>query len=437
MRTSAVAPGPRPVPASIGQRLLWLLEQFRGADGAANCPILLRLRGPLDVDCLRTGLDVLAARHEALRTTFSGRGRRLVQVIHPPRSVALRHVDLSGGTDLDRTLHEAVLHEIRRPIDASSWPVRSTLWRLGIGDHALCINMHHLVTDGWSCGLILRDLVALTGPQAAASGLPAVGWQYRDFCTWQQEWLRSEESRHHREYWRRQLHAVRLPEIPLETRSLEGARLANGSLGADIATDLVQALQGKARALRTTLPAVMLAAYYVVLSRATGQQDLAVASFLSNRTRPEMSDTVGLLANMVVLRADLRRSRRFHDVVRAAHLTVMDALVHQGIPYQLLPADTIGQRHRRPDDVVFQMVPHAPGRHIIAGAEAEAILVEALGTRFECELQICPTAAGLRAVLFFNRSRLGDARATDLLAEFVAVLSAAGSGPGPRPLGLS
>jgi Condensation domain len=408
----------RRVPASVGQRLLWLLEQFRGEQGAANCPIVLRLRGALDTDRLVAGLTALAARHESLRTTVEGRGRNLAQLVQPPREVAPRRVDLAGTPDREAVLRAAVLAEIRQPIDVALWPTRSTLWRLAADDHVLCFNMHHAVTDGWSCGLVLRDLDLLT--RADRPPLPDPGWQYGRFCEWQHEWLASERSRTERQYWLNHLAGARLPSIPLKPLPANAPR-EDGSVTADIDAGVVTALQRVARGRRTTLPAVMLAVYNTVLYRLTGDDDLAVASFLSNRTRPEVRETVGLLANMLVLRTRLHGAATFGDVLNRTRDTVAGAFVHQRLPYQLLSVDRTAERGRRPDDVMFQMVPQPSERHSVAGAAAEVYVVDDLGTRFECEFQLYPRDGGLRAVLFFNAARLDPRWAARLMSDYVAL----------------
>jgi hypothetical protein len=415
--------GTQPAPASVGQRLMWLLEQFRGGAGAANCPVVLRLRGPLDEDRLRLGLDRLSARHDSLRTTFSGRGRRLVQEVHDPAPVPLGAVDLGTGTEAgaDAVLRAAVEDEVRRPIDAGHRPARYTLWRLGPGDHALCLNLHHLVTDGWSCALLLRDLDLLTRPAEEGPTLPPVAWQYPQFSAWQHEWLARGGGAAAQRYWARQLDGAAVPDIPLRPRPAGAPGLDGASLAEALDAGTTAALGRLARANRTTLPVVMLAIYDLVLRRATGQDDLAVASFLSNRDRAEVRDTVGLVANMVVLRTRLPAGGGLAGALRAVHETVMDAYVHQALPYQLLPADTMDVGARRPDDVMFQLVPQPVGDHTVAGAAVEVMVVDALGSRFECELQLYPGPAGMRAVLFYNRARLDDGWAAGLLADYVGL----------------
>ncbi|MEY9928671.1 hypothetical protein ABH926_003310 [Catenulispora sp. GP43] len=417
---AAVAGPAGDLPASVGQRLLWVLERFRGEQGAANVPIVLRLRGPLDHGLLAEGLSALTARHESLRTTVSGRGRRLAQHVHPAPEAAPMPV-----VDLTTTVEHAVLAEIGEPIDVQKWPTRTTLWRLDDQDHVLCFNMHHAATDGWSCGLVLRDLSLLT--DAGRPPLPELGWQYSDFCAWQDDWLRGERAKAAHEYWERQLTGAESPGVPLRPTPA-GTPRVDGSVSADISAQTVAALQRVARARRTTLPTVMLALYYAVLHRATGEDDLAVASFMANRGDARAQETVGLLANMLVLRTRLGRESGFDDLVRRAHDTVMAAYVHQGLPYQLLPAAAFQEADRRADDVMFQMIPQQDVPRTVAGAAAEAVVVDNLGTRFEAEFQLYQRFGAIRAVFFFNAARLERRWAADLLADYVALAARAAAG---------
>lgn len=417
----------RRVPASVAQRLLWVLERFRGQYGSANCPVVLRLRGPLDVQRLNDGLTALTARHESLRTTFTGRGARLTQLVHEPRPVRPHHQDRGardgGSADPDRALRAAVTEEVCRPVDAEQWPMRVTLVRLGDDDHGLCVNLHHAVTDGGSCGLIVRDLESLTG---AGPRLPAVRWQYARFCQWQQEWLASQEMNEDKEYWSRHLAGARVPRLPLRPAPAQAGETAwlSGSITETIDASTVSALALIARRQRTTIAPAMLAIYYLVLREHTGDDDLAVASFLANRTRPELHNTVGLLANMAVLRTRIGAGDEFDEVLRRTHITAMNAFVHQGLPYQLLRADTIAEPGRRADDIMFHLVPQMSGPLRMAGAQAEIVVVDQLGSRFECEFQLYPQNGGLRAVLCYNRARLADDLAARLVTDYVATATA-------------
>lgn len=407
------------VPASVAQRLLWVLERFRGQHGAVNCPIMLRLRGRLDDDRLADGLAALVARHESLRTTFTGRAARLTQLVHDARPVPLHREDLTSD-DRDRALRTAITHEVRLPVDPERSPLRVTLFRLADDDHCLFVTLHHAVTDGTSCGLVVRDLRSLTG---CGPPLPPVRWQYPRFCRWQDEWLTGSEVDEDRAYWTDRLAGAHVPRLPL-LPAVSGQPWCGASVTDVLDAATVAALGRLAAAQRTTVATALLAVHYLVLREHTGDDDITVASFLANRTRPEVRDTVGLLANMAVLRTRIDRLDDFAEVVRRTHSTAMDAFVHQRLPYQLLRADTLTEPGRRPDDVMFQVVPRMSGALRIAGADAEIVVVDQIGSRFQCEFQLYPHHDGMRVVLCYNRTRLDDDLATRLVADYVATAGA-------------
>ncbi|WP_406724085.1 condensation domain-containing protein [Streptomyces sp. GD-15H] len=145
---------------SVGQILLWFLDRYRGEEGALNCPTLCRLRGPVDKARLRRALAEVFARHEALRTTFTGGGRRLKALIADRVSPELHEVDLSSVEDPRAAVEDAIAVELGTRIDPTESGVRLTLFRLAADHHVLCFNMHHMVTDAWSCRVILEDLCA-------------------------------------------------------------------------------------------------------------------------------------------------------------------------------------------------------------------------------------------------------------------------------------
>jgi len=424
--------GPRPpmrvaqAPASLGQRLLWLLDHYRGAGGTLNCPLLVRLYGPLEADAVRTAFGAVVSRHEALRTAFRGRGRRLTQLVEESGAVALAEVDLSGHVAREDRLQQAIAEEVRTRIDPTDQPVRMTLWRMGERDHVLCVNMHHLVTDVWSNIVIFREFSSfLDRPNAGGSVLPAPGWQYRQFAEWQRHAFDRGELDAHRDYWKRQLAGARFPKLPrrpaggtLErTAAVESTRIG-------LATAL--ALRRFARSHRTTVFSVMLSVFYVLLHRMTGQTDLAVASLFANRTRREVQNTVGFLANMSILRTCLPERAAFQDVVRATHDTVVDAFTHQALPYQVLePIQTDGARA---GDVVFQLVAETVRTNEDTGINAEVLVSERLGSRFDFELALIPDKNGFRAFLFYAEHQFEPAFVKEFLLNYVSLAAELAAG---------
>lgn len=423
----------RTEPASSGQRLLWMLDHHRGAPGSLNCPLLCRFHGPLDGDALKRAVTRVTARHETLRTSFTGAGRRLTQVINPPRPVEIAAVDLRGEPDPEAALRDAIAAELRTPIDVATWPTRVTLWRLGPAEHALCFNVHHMVTDAWSCGVIFRELTQLYGHATNTAPEPEPpAWQYR-------RWMRHQAVGEragwpaHRTFWRETLAGTQLPALDLGgdgDAPGPGALRTTARAVAELDRTTARRLDRLARSRKTSLFTVMLATYYALLHEETGQEDLAVASLFANRGRTEVQRTVGFLANLVVLRTRFDATEPFTALVDRVGRTVTDAMVHQELPYHLLPANVLPAGDRRVDDVVFQMLPGLGERAQLGELSVEVLVPDAVVSRFDLELTIIPHADGLTALLQYAEQRVAGATAERLAAGFARIAAAAAAAPG-------
>ena len=425
----------RQSPASVGQRLLWFLDRYRGHTGALNCPMVCRLRGAVDEAALQRALDGLAARHESLRTTFSGGGRDLVQVVHEPGPVGLRRVDLRGEADPEAALAATLAADLRTPMDPRVSAVRATLWQTGDDDRVLALTMHHLVTDTWSCDVLFTDLAAAYGREvgdcAAASWQPP-GWQYTQFTSWQDRQLRGEAFSRHREYWQRQLADLRIPALPVRPDSSPNGGERASEHGA-VPTEVGEVLRELARTERTTTFTVLLAVYYALLHQRTGTDDLAVSTLFANRTRPELQRTVGFLANMVVLRTQLPAEATFVDVVRRTRQTVIDAFAHQELPYHLLAQRTERSAGGlRADDLVFQQLAEAlDGTVSAGGVQFQGVVPDVVG-RFDLELALMPRDGGYAVKLYYTADRVDSGWAAGFVAGYTAIAAAAARTPNAR-----
>lgn len=419
--------GQREIKASYGQRLLWLLQRSVGESGALNCPMIVRVRGPLDRIALGVALDRLVARHEALRTTFTGTAYRLGQVIHDPAPTAPpAAVDLRDCDDPPAEAHRLLAAELGTHMDFRSWPTRTALWRVGDLDHILCLNMHHLVTDAYSCGLLYRELADILAAPGRPMSPPT--WQYADFTAAQDAFIAGSASAADRTFWTGRLTGMTLPEVPLAPRPADRRR-TTATARRQIDATATRALRDLARAKRTTLFAVMLGVYYATLAGHTGQDDLAVTSLFANRGRREAAGTVGFLANMVVLRARLPRNATFEDVVDVAAGTARDAFVHQRLPYQLLPIESGNAGGRRVEDVVFQMLGEPIDVSTDAGAVRLSGLVPRGVPRFDLELALIPHRDGLQITLFYAADRLDSAWAETFVDDYANLAAHAGTHP--------
>lgn len=415
-------------PASIGQRLLWQMDRARGANGALNCPVMLRFRGQVDVDALAAALVALVRRHESLRTTFAGRGPHLTQVIHSePRPLPLAMVDLAGEPDPAAALWRAVGDEVRLRADPEECPVRARLWRLASDSHVLCLTMHHLVTDGWSCAVVSQEIGELYG-QLIAGGpeLPAVGWPYRRWAEWQRAQLEGQSLARLQAYWREQLAGAAVPALP-RAADAEPVDGRTAVLRATLDHVTVEHLDHLARARNTTRFGVLLAIYYMLLRQTTGETDLAIASMFANRTHPELRRTVGFLSNMLVLRARLGPRPSLSEVVADVSRTAVGAFAHQALPYQLLPPRTMRPDSPRADSVVFQMFA-GPMRRTRAGdVEIEPVvdIPEGIGSRWEFELSVVPAGTDIGLLLCYANGLYDPVWAKRFLDDYVSLAVAA------------
>ncbi|MCA1682074.1 MAG: condensation domain-containing protein, partial [Actinobacteria bacterium] len=320
---------------------LWFLDEFDPGSGEYITPSALRLRGELDVAALSRALSGLVARHESLRTTFESVGGRGVQVVHPPYEVELPVLDLVGlaegerGTELDRVLAGEAL----RPFDLARGPLlRTRLVRLGAQEHVLSLMLHHIVTDGWSMGVLLGDLgelyrAELTGTAAQLAVLPV---QYADFAVWQRDRVSDSVAEEQLDYWKRQLAGVSPLELPTDRPRPAVHTTAGATQEFMVPASVAVGLKELGRGQDGTLFMTLVAACQVLLARWSGQDDVALGTVTSGRDRAELEGLVGFFVNTLVLRSQLDRTRTFNEFLAGVKGDVLDAFAHQDVPFERL-----------------------------------------------------------------------------------------------------
>jgi hypothetical protein len=419
----------RELPASEAQRLLTVLEHYRGIEGSLNCPLVCGIHGPLPPGVLDAAVNRLTERHEALRTTFVRRSHRLTQLVHEPRAVPWTRVDLSAEPDPERAAREELQAELRTRIDVSTWPTRARLWRLAPDEHLFCFDVHHLVTDLWSTRVLFEDLVdglALALGDSVEVREPA--WQPSAHQAWLAQRAREGALDRHGRYWCEQLAGMEPPRLldPAPVPRHAGRESVRERI--DVAT--AKELGELARRERTTLFVLMFSVFVAMIHRRTGQTDVAVASLFANRSRPELQRTVGFLVNLVLLRARLPSRPSLRDVLRAAEGSVRGAFLHQELPYHMLPRGvTVARAGRRADEVVFQMVAAPIERVCVRGGlRVEAEVPDVVG-RFDLELALLPSPNGMALKLDHRLDRLERGAARAMAREYCALAAAAAAAP--------
>ncbi|HEX2264347.1 MAG TPA: condensation domain-containing protein, partial [Pseudonocardiaceae bacterium] len=340
LSTIPLVPRDGDLPLSFAQQRLWFLDQFEPNSAEyIITPIALRLRGALDVDALNSALSGLVARHESLRTTFHAVDGRGAQVVHPPERVEVLVRDLSDlpVAEKEPELARILEQECTRPFDLAEGPLmRPQLVRLDQQEHVLTVTMHHIVTDGWSTGLIDSELSVLyaAAVQGELPRLPELPVQYADFAVWQRDRLSGEVLAEQMGYWRKQLDGVAPLELPTD-RPRPAVQTKNGALVEfQIPAAVTAGLRELGRRHDGTLFMTLIAACQTLFHRWSGQDDIAVGTVVSGRERAELTGLVGILVNTLVLRSQVDRERTFREFLASVKTTVLDAFANQDAPFE-------------------------------------------------------------------------------------------------------
>ena len=326
------APRDGRLPLSFAQQGLWFLHRLAPGSPVYNMPGLVRLSGSLDPAASRAALSAIVARHEALRTTFPMAGGKPYQEIGPAVPVLVPVVDLSALPDADREARRLAFEEGRRPFDLARGPLlRALLLRLGPEEQRLAVVLHHIVADGWSLGILAREMSALLRGEA----LPELAVQYADYACWQRRWP-AEILDRQLAWWTGRLAGLTPLELPTD-RPRPPAQSFRGGL-------VCAALPALPRDRRATPFLQLLAAWQVLLHRLTGQSDVAVGSPAASRSRRETEGLVGLFANTLVLRADLSEEPDFAGVLARVREAALLAQAHQDLPFERLVTELAPER---------------------------------------------------------------------------------------------
>ena len=361
---------PLAFPASFAQQRLWFLHYLEPGAASYNLPVALRLTGQLDAGALEESLNEILRRHDALRTRFPVRDGVPVQVVTPLRQIALQPTDLADipADRRDAEASRAASLEAARPFDLAEGPLfRARLFRLEEENHVLVVTMHHIVSDGWSIDVFLKELGLLYEAfrQGQPSPLPELPIQYADYALWQKKWLRGEVLEAQLEYWRKQLAGIpaRL-ELPTDRPRGAAPSHRGATLSAILAPGLLQGLKALARQENATLFMVLLAAFQALLSRYTGEDDIPVGSPIAGRTQQETESLIGFFVNTLVLRGDVKGDPTFRHFLGRVRETALQAYAFQDLPFEKLveelqPARTL--THTPLFQVLFQLTPVSGG----------------------------------------------------------------------------
>jgi amino acid adenylation domain-containing protein len=393
--TGAITPAvDGPAPLSFAQERLWFLAQLDPESAAYNIPRMLELKGRLDLGALLRSFDEVIRRHSVLRTTFVTQGDVPFAVVAPTRAMRLPVVDLAvlAATGRQSAASELARAEAERPFDLSAGPlIRGTMLRLAEDQWILLVTMHHIITDGWSTGVLVRELSALYKAFRAGepSPLAPLAVQYCDFASWQRHWLSGATLERELLYWRRQLDGVAMLEFPTDFPRRISARPPAANLHFLLAPECAAGIHALNRAESVSLFMTLLAAWQTLLARYCQQADIAVGTPIANRNRLETEPLIGFFVNTLVLRSTVSGGLTFRELLAQTRRSMLDAYDHQDVPFERLVEELAPERDmvRSPLFQVMLALQNAPREDLDLG-ELRISAVEPAATQAKFELML-------------------------------------------------
>lgn len=424
-------------PLSFAQQRLWFMDRMEPGGRSYNLPAAVRLEGQLDVAALENSLREIVSRHESLRTTFALVGGQPVQVIAPTLPVTLAVVELGylGAEDREVEALRLAGDEARAPFDLSVGPLlRTRLLKLSDDEHVLLLTMHHIVSDGWSMGVLIREMAALyeafrRGAESSLSELPI---QYADYAEWQREYLQKDVLEELLEYWKGQL--VGAPALQLPTdRPRPAARSHCGAKrGLELDAGLTRQLKDLSRREGATLFMTLLASFAVLIYRYTGQQDILVGTDVANRNRSEVEGLIGFFVNMLVVRMNVLGNLNFRQLLRRVREVTLGAYAHQDLPFEKLVEELQPERslsHNPLFQVAFVL--HntlAPGL-TLPNLKLSPVEVSTDAAIFDLLLSMAETPHGLIGSLIYSTDLFDDSTITKMVEHFRNLLDSIVTNP--------
>jgi amino acid adenylation domain-containing protein len=435
--------GEGPAPLSFSQRRLWFLDQMEPGSALYNLPNAVRLRGALDLPALERALGEIVRRHEALRTTFAQADGSPVQVIAPFGGFTLPVQDLSalGEAEREAAARRLVGDDAERPFDLAAGPLfRAELLRLGAEEHVLLVSMHHIVSDGWSQGLLLREMSALYAAfrEGRPSPLPELPVQYADYAAWQHEQMAGGVLNRQLAYWRERLAgAPELLELPADHPRPAVQTYRGATVPVDFSPELLERLQALGRGEGATLYMTLLGALQVLLSKYSGSDDVVVGSSIAGRTRKEVEELIGFFVNTLVLRTDLSGDPSFRELLRRVREVTLGAYANQEVPFEKLVAELQPERslsHSPLFQVLFELHKGGGGGQggALQGLSMQAAGAELASAQFDLSLELAATPQGLRGGLNYATDLFERATAERMIRHLERLLEQVAADPDVR-----
>ncbi|GAB1542981.1 hypothetical protein NUACC21_56550 [Scytonema sp. NUACC21] len=446
------------LPLSFAQQRLWFLDQLIPNNPFYNVPAAFHLLGSLNLAALEQTFNEIVRRHEALRTSFVMVEGKPVQVVHPTLKISLPVIDLRSLPQAERKTQALLLttQEAQLPFKLlTDALLRVKLLQLDELEHILVLNMHHIISDGWSIGVMIREIAALyttfCGDLANNSPLPELAIQYADFADWQRQWLQKVGTNGRSPlqtqlaYWQKQLEGISMLNLPTDrprpvVQTYQGARQL-----VQFPRNLSEALSALSQQEGVTLFMTLMAAFQILLYRYTQQEDIAVGSPIANRNRSEIEGLIGFFVNSLVLRTDLSGNPTFRELLSRVKEVALEAYAHQDLPFEKLVEELHPERHLN-QNPLFQVVfalQNAPMSALeLPGLTLSPLQFDSGTTRFDLEFHLwqqepnnelwVDSSEGISGFVIYSTDLFDEATITRMLGHFQTLLEGIIANPEER-----
>ena len=420
-----------PLPLSFAQQRLWFIAQLELGTAAYHTFVGLQIRGALNYTALATSLDTLVQRHESLRTTFTVEDGQPWQIIQVAMLISIPVIDLTSLPEKqrDELTHALGRMEYQRPFDLHRGPVlRATLLRLSDKQHALLLNQHHIVTDGWSIGILVRELTILynNALQGISASLPPLPIQYGDFAVWQRTWLQGDVLERQLSYWRQQLADLKTLQLPTDHARPAMPTYQGANAFTLFEEQLIDQVHALSRQAGTSLFMTLLAVWKALLSRYSGQDDIVVGGPIAGRTHAELEHLIGFFVNTLVLRTHLDGNPSGWELLKRIQTVTLGAYAHQDIPFEHLVAQLQPERDlsRQPLFQVSFILQNAPMDALeLPDVTIEFLNINTMTTQFDMVFHLHEIPQGVYGRLEYATDLFEAATIERLLGHYRMLLS--------------
>src|ERR1044072_2886747 len=421
-----------PLPLSVEQQRLWVLNQLEPHNAVYNISAAVRLSGTLDLPALGQAFTELVRRHESLRTSFSVIDTEATQLISEPQAFPLPVTDLSqlGAAGLEQMVKAIAAAEGNFSFDLRIAPLlRARLLQLSEEEHVLLVTMHHIVSDGWSMGVLIREVGALytAFSEGKASPLPELPIQYADYAVWQRARLQGEVLEEQLSYWREELQgASAVLELPTDRSRPALQSHRGGTVKVELGEETTEELNKLSRRAGVTLFMQLLAAWYVLLWRYTGQADVVVGTPIANRNRAETEGLIGFFVNTLALRVKLSGNATYQELLGQVREVCLGAYAHQDVPFEKIVEELQPERElsRTPAFQVMMILQNAPvGDLKLPGLELSQVEGENTTAKFDLTLTLTEAENGVGGWLEYNADLFDEATVARMAGHYKTLVA--------------